>query len=186
MTSPVGRGTRRRKRHVKPSRAGPIFRADRKAAQLRRQAWNFTGGRRRRWRQTMRRTKDADLRRRYQIVWLWAEGFTKTAIAQMLCCHRNTVAKVLQAFPDKGELGLVDGRVANGPLKVTPAFVGQVKQLIAGSPDPKWNHTTWTEELLTLVLAEQTGIAVSVSTLCRVLKRLTARKGRPRPVVRCP
>jgi transposase len=96
------------------------------------------------------------------------------------------VAKVLRAFPEKGELGLVDGRVANGPTKVTPTFVNRVEQLVAGSPDPQWNHTTWTEELLAVVLAEQTGIEVSVSTLCRVLKRLRARKGHPRPVVRCP
>jgi putative transposase len=186
MASRAGRGTRDQKRGLKPSRAGPVFQADCQAAQLRRQAWNFTGARRRRWRHTMRRTKDADLRRRYQIVWLWTEGFTKRDIAAMLCCHRNTVAKVLKTFPAKGELGLVDGRVGNGPLKVTPAFVVRVEQLVAGSPDPQWNHTTWTEELLTLVMAEQTGIAVSVSTLCRVLKRLKARKGRPRPVVRCP
>jgi transposase len=135
---------------------------------------------------TMRRTKDADLRRRYQMVWLWTEGFTKRDIAQMLCCHRNTVAKVLRAFPDQGELGLVDGRVGNGLTKVTPTFVNRVEQLVDGSPDPRWNHTTWTEELLTLVMAEETGIQVSVSTLCRVLKRLKARKGRPRPGVRCP
>jgi transposase len=186
MASRVGHHTRRKKCLLPPSRAGSIFQADRQAAQLRRQAWNLTGRRRRRWRQTMRRTKDADLRRRYQIVWLWTEGFSKGDIAQMLCCHRNTVAKVLRAFPDKGELGLVDGRVGNGPAKVTPTFINRVEQLIAGSPDPKWNHTTWTEELLTLVMAEQTGIAVSVSTLCRVLKRLKARKGRPRPGVRCP
>ena len=36
------------------------------------------------------------------------------------------------------------------------------------------------------MLAKQTGIAVSISTLYRVLKRLKARKGRPRPVLRCP
>jgi transposase len=186
MASRVGRSTRRKQCLLPPSRAGSIFQADRQAAQLRRQAWNLTGRRRRRWRQTMRRTKDADLRRRYQIVWLWTEGFTKRDIAQMLCCHRNTVAKVLKTFQDKGELGLVDGRVGNGPTKVTSTFVNRVEHLVAGSPDPQWNHTTWTEELLTLVLAEETGIEVSVSTLCRVLKRLKARKGRPRPGLRCP
>jgi hypothetical protein len=49
---------------------------------------------------------------------------------------------------------------------VTLTFVNRVEQLVDGSPDPQWNHTTWTEELLTLVMAEETGIAVSVSTLC--------------------
>ena len=36
------------------------------------------------------------------------------------------------------------------------------------------------------LFSRDTGIEVSVSTLCRVLKRLKARKGRPRPGVRCP
>lgn len=134
----------------------------------------------------MRRTKDADLRRRYQIVWQWMEGFSKTAIAKMLCCHRNTVANVLKTFWEKGELGLVDGRVANGSTKALPAFISQVEKLVAGVPASKWNHSTWTQELLTLVAAEKTGIKVSISTMCRVLKHLKARKGCPRPTVGCP
>lgn len=186
MASRTKRGSRHKKRREKPLPAGPTFQADRKAAQARREASGFTGWRRRGWRQTMRRIKQADWRRRYQIVWLWMEGFSKTDIAQMLCCHRNTVSNVLEAFQEKGELGLVDGRVGNGPTKGTETFVRGVEKLIAGSPDEKWNHTTWTEELLTLVMSEKTGIKVSISTMCRVLKRLRARKGRPRPTVGCP
>jgi transposase len=134
----------------------------------------------------MRRIKDADLRRRYQIVWLWCEGFSKTAIAQMLCCHRNTVTRVVQTFERKGEVGVVDGRVGNGRPNVTPAVVERVKTLIAGAPEVKWHHATWTQELLTLVLAEATGLQRSVPTICRILKQLRARTGRPRPVVQCP
>lgn len=134
----------------------------------------------------MRRTKEADLRRRYQVVWQWMEGFSKTAIAKMLCCHRNTVANVLKTFLEQGELGLVDGRVANGSTKALPVLVCQVEKLVSGTPPSKWNHSTWTQELLTLVAAEKTGIKVSISTMCRVLKCLKARKGRPRPTVGCP
>ena len=108
---------------------------------------------------------------RYQIIWLWCEGFQKTDIAQMLSCHRNSVRNVLNTFSKKGELGLIDGRVGNGSPKTSEAFVLKVEKLIAGSPPKKWNHTTWTEELLTLVMGERTGIFVSISTMCRVLKR---------------
>lgn len=176
---------RRRKKHRKRKAAGsaPSFRADRQAALSRREALNFKGHRRRRWKHTMRKTKDADLRRRYQIVYLWCEGFSKVDIAAMLCCHRNSVSRVVAAFESKGELGLIDGRVGNGNLKATEAVIQQVEALIAGSPAAKWNHTTWTEELLCLVLAEKTGIQISIATMCRILKQLKARKGRPRPVV---
>jgi len=135
----------------------------------------------------MSKIKDANLRRRYLIVWFWCEGFAQTDIAAMLLCHRNGVRNVLERFQDKGELGLVDGRISNGDLKATHAFVEAVAGLIATAPPPKWNHTTWTEELLTIVMAEQTGVKVSVATMSRVLKRLKARKGRPRPVAcACP
>lgn len=186
MANRVRRSPRRKKRRAVAWQSGPTFQADRQAARSRRDASSFTGQRRRHWKQTMRRTKDADLRRRYQIVWQWMEGFSKTAIAKMLCCHRNTVANVLKTFWEKGELGLVDGRVANGSTKALPAFISQVEKLVAGVPASKWNHSTWTQELLTLVAAEKTGIKVSISTMCRVLKRLKARKGHPRPTVGCP
>ena len=84
-------------------------------------------------------------------------------------------------------MGLIDGRVGNGSPKASEAFVQTVETLVAGSPPKKWNHTTWTEELLTIVMGEKTGIWVSISTMCRVLKRVKARKGRPRPIPRaCP
>lgn len=186
MANRVGRGSRRKKRRGVAWQSGSTFQADRQVTRSRRDVSGFTGHRRRRWKQTMRRTKDADLRRRYQIIWQWMEGFSKTDIAKMLCCHRNSVANVLKAFWEKGELGLVDGRVANGQSKVTSTFIQKVEELVAGVPDSKWNHTAWTQELLTLVAAQKTGIKVSISTMCRVLKRLKARKGRPRPTVGCP
>lgn len=177
----------KRTHRKKPPRAGPRFQADRRAALSRRETLNLKGPRRKRWKATMRKTRDADLRRRYQVVWWWCEGFRKGDIAAMLCCHRNTVAGVLRTFQDKGELGLIDGRVGNGNLKATEAFIRGVEGLIAGAPDPQWNHTTWTAELLSLVMAEKTGIKVSVPTMCRVLKQLRARKGRPKPVAcACP
>jgi len=187
MAHRMKRGQKRKKRRVPPPRAGPVFQANLDAARDRREAFNFTGSRRRRWKKTMRRIKEADLRRRYQIVWLWCEGFQKTDLAHMLNCHRNTVRHVLNTFAAKGELGLVDGRVGNGSTKVTEAFVQQVEKLVASSPPKKWNHTTWTEELLTIAMGEKTGVWVSISTMCRVLKRVKARKGRARPTPRaCP
>ena len=105
----------------------------------------------------------------------------------MLSCHRNSVRNVLNTFLKKGELGLIDGRVGNGSIKASGTFCQKVEKLIASSPAKKWNHTTWTEELLCIVMGEKTGIWVSISTMCRVLKGLKARKGHARPTPRaCP
>lgn len=107
------RTPRRQKRHRIVWQSDPTFQADRQAARSRREVFSFTGKRRRRWKQTIRRTKEADLRRRYQIVWQWMEGFSKTAIAKMLCCHRNTVANVLKAFfytGDENRSGIIPRR----------------------------------------------------------------------------
>jgi hypothetical protein len=52
--------------------------------------------------------------------------------------------------------------------------------------DYDYPRPTWTRELLVRVAEEQTGIRVSVCTMGRVLRCLGARRGRPKPVVRCP
>jgi transposase len=176
------KGSRKRRKRRSP----PTFRADVQSRKERRAVFRLTGRRRRKFLQTLRSTKDADTRRRYLIVWHWTEGFSKGAIATMVGCHRNTVARVLSSFEALGELGLMDGRVRNGPCKVTPSYEARVEELIAGQPEACWNHSTWTQELLIRVLGEETGIWISVSTMSRVLRRLRARKGRPKPVVGCP
>jgi transposase len=57
---------------------------------------------------------------------------------------------------------------------------------VAGSPqDYGWARPTWTQELLCLVMQQQTGQAVSQPTMSRCLKAIGARLGRPRPTVGC-
>jgi transposase len=49
-----------------------------------------------------------------------------------------------------------------------------------------WRRPTWTRELLVETLAHQTGIRIHVATMSRALAMIQARRGRPRPTVRCP
>ena len=52
----------------------------------------------------------------------------------------------------------------------------EVLCLIEGSPQEHgYRRPTWTQELLVLVIAERTGIRVSVTTMCRLLRRLGVR-----------
>ena len=69
----------------------------------------------------------------------------------------------------------------------TDAYGMEVLRLIEGSPQEHgYRRPTWTQELLVLVLAERTGIRVSVTTMCRLLRRLGIRLNRPKPTVDCP
>ncbi len=81
----------------------------------------------------------------------------------------------------------MDGREDNGDSKVDEGYVVTVLTAVAGSPaDFGWRRTTWTQELLVLVAAAQTGIRVSTTTMSRLLREHHVRCGRPKPVVACP
>jgi hypothetical protein len=63
----------------------------------------------------------------------------------------------------------------------------ELLHLIDGSPQEHgYRRPTWTQELLILVLGERTGIRISVTTMCRLLRRLGIRLNRSKPTVGCP
>ena len=69
----------------------------------------------------------------------------------------------------------------NGENKVTDAYGMELLRLIEGSPQEHgYRRPTWTQELLVLVLAERSGIHVSVTTICRLLRQLRIRLNRPK------
>src|SRR5262249_35606463 len=49
-----------------------------------------------------------------------------------------------------------------------------------------WRRPTWTRELLVETMARKTGVRIHVATMSRALALIRARRGRPRPTVRCP
>jgi transposase len=83
--------------------------------------------------------------------------------------------------------GLADRREDNGARKITPAYEGELLQVVEGSPQGHgYRRPTWTQELLTLVLAARTGVAISVSAMSRLLGRTGVGLRRPKPTVGCP
>ena len=61
-------------------------------------------------------------------------------------------------------MGLADRREDNGENKITDAYGKELLRLIEGSPQEHgYRRPTWTQELLAMVLAERTGIRVSVT-----------------------
>jgi transposase len=143
--------------------------------------------RKRAWRRRTRCCRDADERQRYRIIGLLADGQRAGAVAERLGCARATVVRVAQRYRAEGEAGLVDHRRFNGTAKVSAAVLRRLRTLVGGSPQRYgWRRPTWTQELLRRQLRQDTGVDLSRTTLGRLLRRIRARRGRPRPLVRCP
>jgi transposase len=144
-------------------------------------------GVKRRLKRAMRKTRDAGLRTRIQIVLLYDAGWGAHRIAATLGCVPATAVRVVRRFQSLGEEGLLDGRRENGQMKVDEDLRQALAELVVVSPeDHGWSRTNWTRELLARTLYRQTGVEVSVTTVARMLQDLKARWGMARPIVACP
>jgi transposase len=138
-------------------------------------------------RKLRRETSDKGLAMRCQIVLLAGRRSTQREVAESLDCAKSWVNEVLRRFRQWGIAGLVDGRSDNGQTKVDEEFLGQLYELVNGSPqDYGYRRPTWTRELLVKVMHEKTGVKVHVTTMSRALAAIGARRGRPKPTVACP
>jgi transposase len=127
------------------------------------------------------------LRCRCKVILGLVQGISPTTLARSGLCSASQVYRVAERFVEEGPAGLADRREDNGETKVDDNYEWVVLIAVAHSPrDYGYLRTTWTQELLARVAAEQTGIRVSVTTVCRLLKRHRARLGRPKPIVGCP
>ena len=135
----------------------------------------------------MRRVRDVAMKTRYQIVWLYAQGRGCDEVASALGCARSTASRVARRYETMGEAGLLDGRKEPKTEKVTDDAAAALCDLLEGTPqDFGWRRARWTRELLARVLGEKLGASFSLPTVTRLLQKVGARKGRPRPTVGCP
>jgi transposase len=133
------------------------------------------------------RAKDAGMRCRCKALLALVQGTTPTRIARGGLGAKSQVYRVAERFLTEGLAGLADKREDNGGRKITPSYQSEVLRLIEESPQQfGYRRPTWTQELLIVVLAERTGIAISVSAMCRLLSRLGIGLKRPKPIVNCP
>lgn len=139
----------------------------------------------RRLEREVRKTKDAEFRDRCRVVLLYNEGHRCNAIAGMLGRAPATVVRVANRFMAEGEEGLQDRRKENGVAKVDADSLEALLQLLGKCPqDYGYLRTTWTQELLAIVLERMTRVCVSPRTIGRMLNNLNARWGRARPTVK--
>jgi transposase len=134
-----------------------------------------------------KRSPDAGIRVRAKVVLSLVQGRSVQEIHRGGLSSVSQVYRVAERFVEEGPPGLADRREDNGEAKVTEEYECRLLLIVARSPrDFGYRRPTWTQELLGLVLAKETGIRVSCTTICRLLKRLKVRLGRPKPIVGCP
>jgi len=130
---------------------------------------------------------DAGLRVRCKIVLALIQGNCPAAVIRSGMASSCLVYEVMHRFIDHALVGLADRREDNGESKVTEEYEAEVFAVVPSSPRKHgYRRPTWTQELLILVLHERTGIRISRTTMSRLLKRLSIRLGRPKPIVGCP
>jgi transposase len=131
---------------------------------------------------------DAKFRDRFRIVFNLARGNPPRAIHSILRCSLSQVYRIGARFVEQGMLGLADQREENGDPKVTEDYAVELLDMVADSSPQNhgYRRPTWTQELLALVMEQRTGIRISQSCMCRLLRVLEIRLGRPKPVVGCP
>jgi transposase len=135
----------------------------------------------------MRTCGEADLRTRYLVILNLDDGIGPTEIARRLRTARSTVYRVAARFREAGEAGLIDRREENGQQKLDEDVLATLYELVRSSPQEYgWRRPTWTRELLAQTLRKLTGISLHVSTMSKALRKLGARRGQPKPTVRCP
>jgi transposase len=135
----------------------------------------------------LRRCRHAGLRVRYLMIINLLNGRGAYETADLLGAHNTTVYRVAHRFRAQGEWGLLDGREDNGTTKLDEHYLDTLHTLVRSSPQQHgWRRPTWTRELLVATMQRRTGVRIHVATMSRALAFIQARRGRPRPTVRCP
>ena len=143
-------------------------------------------GVKRRLHRVVAKTRDAGERVRATILLMYAEGCSTAEIAAAVRYDVSAVRKVRRRFEASGEAAVGDGRRDARPRVIDEDLLEALRSIVEATPEQIGaQRPTWTRELLVLALEERTGVRVSLSTMSRMLGRLGARHGMPKPIVLC-
>src|ERR1700693_2191811 len=138
-------------------------------------------------RQRFRKCRVALVRLRYLVVFNRGRGRRPREIEPILHMHNTTIYRLAKRFCQRGEASLWDGREDNGAGKLSEAYLGILNDVVRSSPqDHGWRRPTWTRELLVATMVRKTGVRIHAATMSRALALIKARRGKPRPRVKCP
>jgi transposase len=111
-------------------------------------------------------TRDAEMRLRYQMVLLAAEGYTAPQIAPVVRRSADTVQRVLRRYRDDGVDGVPYRPRPGRPPEVPPAWEAELRRVIAVDPHTVGvKSANWTTRLLAAYLAQVTGHRTGIETV---------------------
>lgn len=135
-----------------------------------------------------RTTRDVRLRSRAQMILLAAEqGWTVSAISEVVRCDENTVRLWLKRYLAEGTEGLKDEPRPGISPKVTPEYEDKLVAAVRVRPRSlDLAFSTWTLQRLADYLAEVTGIRVEAETVRLHLAKHDIVLSRPQHTISSP
>lgn len=135
-----------------------------------------------------RRTKDARVRNRAQMILLGAENkLTATQIAKIVRQDEQTVRRWIKRFNAEGISGLFDEPKSGSPKQVTDAYRERLLVVVRRRPRSlKQPYSLWTLQRLVDFMAEEPGLRFSTETVRLILKANDIVISRPQHKVSSP
>jgi putative transposase len=127
-----------------------------------------------------RKTSNADVRSRCDMILLSNEGLSPPQIAKRVRFSRDTVVRYIHRYETEGLHGLYTKARSGRPRRVTPEY--EAKLLAAVEKEPRTlglPFSNWTTANLAEYMAEQTSILISPRQVERYLKLSDWRLRRP-------
>ena len=129
-----------------------------------------TAGERRELARLIRRSADAPVVRRAQMIRLSGQGKRATQIGALWEISGQAVRKIINRFNAEGIAGLANRPRRGRPRKTNDRYVKLLKQAVSVSPrDIGYSFTCWTLGRLREHLARKTRIVLSVPHLSRLM-----------------
>ncbi len=127
-----------------------------------------------------RSTEDRKLRDRLQIVLLAHKGRKHQDIAADLCLNRRSVQRWLNAYCERGLVGLTPRKARGQEPGIPTALADEIKRwVIQGPAEQGLDRANWTHEELADHLFKTHGIKTSRSAMHRFCSRIGIRPYRP-------
>jgi transposase len=130
---------------------------------------------------------DPKMVRRAQVILGLADGRRPIELARTLCCSRSTIYRIAERFEKKRVAGLLDRRGQKASPLAEQGVPELLCSLVPTSPrEHGWERSTWSCELLSLVVKERLGFQVHVSSVHRLLHQSEFAYKCPRPTLVSP
>ena len=131
-------------------------------------------------RQEHRKTREASVRSRCEMILLSHEGLSPPQIAQRVRLSDRTVRRVIDRCEAAGLAGLHNKPVPGRPPRVTAAYLEQLEQSVERNPrEFGLAFSNWTTANLAAYMAQQTGIEIKARQMENYLKAHRWRLRRP-------